>query len=173
MARTAIEILSQNNQRFFLVIEEEGSDNFANKNNANATFETIKRADDTIKLIREYSKSNKNTLLIVASDSEASGPELVAFPPERMKPDENLPNTDRNGSPMDGVNGSGTKPFISTEDKNGKTLPFGISWSSNDDVYGSVVVKAEGLNSELVKGNLDNTDIYRIMYATLFGKIIR
>ncbi len=173
MARTAIEILSQNNQRFFLVIEEEGSDNFANKNNANATFETIKRADDTIKLIRDYSKSNKNTLLIVASDSEASGPELVAFPPERMKPDENLPNTDRNGSPIDGVNGSGTKPFISAADKNGKTLPFGISWSSNDDVYGSVVVKAEGLNSELVKGNLDNTDIYRIMYATLFGKIIR
>ena len=74
---------------------------------------------------------------------------------------------------MDGEEGTGTKPFISAPDKNGNKLPFAICWSSNDDVYGSVVVKAEGLNSELVRGNLDNTDIYKIMYAALFGKIIK
>jgi hypothetical protein len=40
-------------------------------------------------------------------------------------------------------------------------------------VYGSVVAKAEGLNSELMKGKIDNTEIYRIMYATLFGVILK
>jgi hypothetical protein len=31
------------------------------------------------------------------------------------------------------------------------------------------VVRAAGLNSGLVRGTLDNTELYRIMHATLFG----
>ncbi len=48
-------------------------------------------------------------------------------------------------------------------------LRFGIAWSCYDDVAGAVIAKAHGLNSELLSDNADNTDIYRIMYATLFG----
>jgi hypothetical protein len=37
---------------------------------------------------------------------------------------------------------------------------------------GSTVAKAEGLKSELMHRKIDNKDIYKIMYATLFGKIL-
>jgi alkaline phosphatase len=172
MTRAAIDILSKNNSQFFLVVEEEGTDNFGNKNNANATLEALKRADDAIAEARAFVKDNLNTLLIVASDSEAGGPEIVAFAPERMKFDVNLNPVDRNGAPMDGAEGQESKPFVSAPDNNGVRLPFAISWSSNDDTYGSVVAKAGGLNAELMNGSLDNTEIYKIMYASLFGKKI-
>jgi len=33
-----------------------------------------------------------------------------------------------------------------------------------------VLVRAEGLNSHLVRGSFDNTDIARLMRLTLFGQ---
>ena len=97
---------------------------------------------------------------------------MRGFTVESMNPELPLPLTDKNGAPLDGKNGQGTPPFISAPDKLGNTLPFAIAWSSYGDVSGSVVAKAEGLNAELLKGKTDNTDIYRIMYTTLFGKIL-
>jgi alkaline phosphatase len=89
-----------------------------------------------------------------------------------MQRNEPLPKTAHNGSPLDGVKGSGTKPFLTSKDNNGNQFQFAVAWSTNDDVYGSVVAKAKGLKLELMKGKIDNTEIYRIMYATLFGKIL-
>jgi len=37
---------------------------------------------------------------------------------------------------------------------------------------GGVVAKAHGLNSAMLPNNVDNTDIYRLIYATLFGKTL-
>ena len=89
-----------------------------------------------------------------------------------MIPDKPLPDTAKNGAPLDGINGTGTLPFMTAKDKNGKQFQFAVAWSTSDDVYGSVIAKAEGLNAEMLKGKIDNTEIYRIMYATLFGKIL-
>ena len=172
MTDAAIKFLSKKEGNFFLVVEEEGTDNFGNSNNANGFFEALKRADDAIGIAYSFLLQNPNTLLITAADSEAGGLELRGFTVESMNPDLPLPLTDKNGAPLDGKNGQGTPPFISAPDKFGKTLPFAVSWSSYGDICGSVVAKAEGLNAELMKGKIDNTDIYRIMYATLFGKIL-
>jgi alkaline phosphatase len=158
---------------FFLVVEEEGTDNFGNCNNANGYFEALKRADDAIGIALDFYSKNPNTLLITAADSEAGGLEIYGFLEKDMKRNEPLPKTAHNGSPLDGVNGSGTKPFLTAKDKYGNQFQFAVAWSTNDDVYGSVVAKAEGLNSELMKGKIDNTEIYRIMYATLFGIILK
>jgi alkaline phosphatase len=46
---------------------------------------------------------------------------------------------------------------------------FGIAWSCFGDVTGSVIARAHGLNANRMHGKIDNTDIYRIMYLTLFG----
>lgn len=172
MTDAAIKFLSKKEGNFFLVIEEEGTDNFGNSNNANGFFEALKRADDAIGIAYNFLLKNPSTLIITAADSEAGGLELRGFTVESMNPNLPLPLTDNNGAPLDGKNGQGTLPFISAPDKSGKTFPFAVSWSSYGDVCGSVVAKAEGLNAELMKGITDNTDIYRIMYATLFGKIL-
>jgi alkaline phosphatase len=172
MTDAAIKFLSEKEGNFFLVVEEEGTDNFGNSNNANGFFEALKRADDAIGIAYNFLLQNPNTLLITAADSEAGGLELRGPTVESMNPDLPLPLTDKNGSPLDGKDGQGTLPFISAPDNSGNTLPFSVAWSSYGDVCGSVVAKAGGLNAELMKGKTDNTDIYRIMYATLFGKIL-
>lgn len=156
--------------QFFLVVEEEGTDNFGNVNNANGKLESLSRADDAIGSAYDFVQQNPNTLLITAADSEAGGMEVIGYRIESTNINEPLPKTDRNGAPLDGIAGSGTLPFISVPDKNGVSFPFGIAWSTNLDASGSVVARAEGLNSERMKGKIDNTDIYRIMYLTLFGK---
>ncbi|MDX1702153.1 MAG: alkaline phosphatase, partial [Melioribacteraceae bacterium] len=170
MTEFATRFLSSKNNQFFLVIEEEGTDNFGNANNANGTFEALKRADDAIGKVLEFMDDNPETLILTAADSEAGGLEVYGFLEKDMPRDEPLPDKSKNGAPQDGINGTGTLPFVSGKDKNGNSFPFAITWSTTDDVYGSVVAKAEGLNAELMKGKIDNTDIYRIMYTTLFGK---
>jgi alkaline phosphatase len=48
MTEKAIELLSFGENQFFLIVEEEGSDNFGNRNNAIGTLTALKRADDKI-----------------------------------------------------------------------------------------------------------------------------
>jgi alkaline phosphatase len=172
MTDAAIKFLSGKKGNFFLVIEEEGTDNFGNANNANGYFEALKRADDAIGVALNFYSKNPNTLIITAADSEAGGMEIYGFLEKYMMRDKPLPERARNGAPLDGINGTGTLPFLTAKDKNGNQFQFAVAWSTNDDVYGSVVARAEGLNSDLMKGKIDNTEIYRIMYATLFGKIL-
>lgn len=172
MTEAAIRILSAKGGQFFIVTEEEGTDNFGNNNNANGTLEAIKRGDETIGVALDYYKKNQNTLILVTSDSEASGMEVVGFDTDRMKPEVPLAEQSKNWVNFDGANGSGTKPFLSAPDKFGNRFPFGIAWSTTHDTYGSVVARAIGLNAELVKGSVQNTDMYRVMYATLFGKLL-
>ena len=170
MLDTAIKFLSRKGKNFFLVLEEEGTDNFGNKNNANGYLEALKRADDAIGIALKFLIENPNTLIITASDSEAGGMEMHGWLEKDYQPDKPLKEFSDNGSPQDGKDGTGTLPFLTAKDNFGHQFPFAISWSCYGDVSGSVVAKAEGLNAELMKGKIDNTDIYRIMYATLFGK---
>jgi alkaline phosphatase len=172
MTNAAIKILSRNKQQFFLMVEEEGTDNFGNKNNAKGMLEALKRADDAIGVAMQFIESNPNTMLITCSDSEAGGMEAISYTEDYFPFDKPLPKFSPNGAPYDGVNGTETIPFRSAPDKLGRTFPFAVSWSTTHDVCGSVLVRAAGLNSEQVKGSIDNTDIYKFMYLTLFGKML-
>ena len=58
-------------------MEEEGTDNFSNKNNAEGLFQAIKRSLDTVAIVQNFLKTNKDSLFIVASDSNASSPALI------------------------------------------------------------------------------------------------
>jgi alkaline phosphatase len=173
MTDAAIKFLSGKKGNFFFVVEEEGTDNFGNCNNANGYFEALKRADDAIGVALKFYSKNPNTLIITAADSEAGGMEIYGFLEQDMMPDQPLPEKSKNGAPLDGINGTGTKPFLTEKDKYGNQFQFAVAWSTTDDVFGSVIAKAEGLNSQLMKGKIDNTEIYRIMYATLFGIILK
>ncbi len=173
MTDAAIKFLSGKKGNFFFVVEEEGTDNFGNCNNANGYFEALKRADDAIGVALKFYSKNPYTLIITAADSEAGGMEIYGFLEQDMMPDQPLPEKSKNGAPLDGINGTGTKPFLTEKDKYGNQFQFAVAWSTTDDVFGSVIARAEGLNSQLMKGKIDNTEIYRIMYATLFGIILK
>lgn len=168
MVKFALEFLSVKGQ-FLLVAEEEGTDNFGNKNNANGKLEALLNADKAIGEVLKFCESHPNTMIITAADSDAGGLEVSGAEIKGLSVDKPLPPTDYNGAPMDGRNGTGTLPFISKPDKNGRSFPFGIVWASRGDLTGAVVARAHGLNAEKMHSKIDNTDIYRMMYLTLFG----
>jgi len=170
MTDKALAILTHHDERFFLVVEEEGTDNFGNKNNASGMLEAMRRADEAIGLCQRFIKKHPRTLLLTAADSDAGAARLVGFPvgPGRDVP-EALPAVDRNGAPVDGVDGTGSAPFIAKPDRFGQRLPFAVVWATHDDASGGVLVRAQGLNHQRVRGNMDNTELTDLMRLTLFG----
>ncbi|MEM8824912.1 MAG: alkaline phosphatase, partial [Pseudomonadota bacterium] len=54
-------------------------------------------------------------------------------------------------------------------DANGNTHHFGISWVGYNDVAGGILVRGAGFNSDLIEPLMDSTDVYSVMYETLFG----
>ena len=171
MAKASLEFLSRDkSKRFFLVVEEEGTDNFSNKNNAPALFEAIKRSLEAIAEARKFVRKNKSALLLVASDSNAGSPALVDRLTSRklFQLRDKIGSLSDNQAPMDG-SPSGT-PFASAPDRKGLNMPFAILWPTKTDTGAGLLVKGEGLNRHKIKGALDNTDIYKIMRETLFPR---
>jgi alkaline phosphatase len=181
MVDVAIKILSKNKTKgFYLVAEEEGTDNFSNfALNARGTIEATKRADDAIGIALKFAQKNPNTLIITTADSEASGLSIVADPRLNSKGNvipvyaiNRLDGTTYFTVYLDGKDGTNTPPFLSAPDRNGKRLPFAIAWSTEGDQSGGIVARAYGLYADMLKGTIDNTDIYRIKYRVLFNRLL-
>ncbi len=174
MLQATLKVVSQNSNGFFIVLEEEGSDNFCNYNNAKGCIEAIKRADDAVGVAMEFiDKKNPNTLLVTAADSDAGGLEVIGGTTEKFPLDKPVPEKGDNGAPWDGKDGTATLPFVSGPDKQGKNHPFAIAWGGFNDFTGSIVAKTHGLNASELPTTVDNTDIYSLMYLTLFNKEIK
>jgi hypothetical protein len=79
-------------------------------------------------------------------------------------------------NPLDGLTGRSTPPFVAEPDAYGQELPFAIAWAGSADVAGGILSRGQGLNAELLRSEFsdrfDNTDVYRMMYVTLFGKLL-
>ncbi len=169
MTEVALRVLGRGEERFLLVVEEEGSDNLANQNNASGSLEALGRADDALGVALDFVERRPETLLVTAADSEAGGLEVYpVFDPGAFT--RALPSSTVSGGALDGVGGTGTQPFVAEPDRAGKRLRFGVAWAARNDVHGGIVARAAGLNAELLPSTVDNTDIYRILYATLFGR---
>ena len=169
MTRFALDFFAAKEAPFFLVVEEEGTDNFSNNANAKGMLEALARADDAIGETLEHMRAAPRTLLLTAADSNAGGPALLQIRDPAMFAAP-LPAESKWAAMIDGRDGTGTPPFAAAPDRFGKRLRFGIAWSGKGDYAGGVVAKAHGLNADLLPNNVQNTDIYSLMYATLFGR---
>ncbi|MEN9568297.1 MAG: hypothetical protein RLZZ69_3493, partial [Cyanobacteriota bacterium] len=165
---------------FMVVMEEEGSDNFSNDNNGAGSVEATLRADEAIGVAQDFVNNvDPNTLVLTAADSDAGGLEVVDVDAEsETVGDINVQSKtvsfgeDADGVqvPLDGTTGNDTAPFTTgAPDADGDNFDFGLAYATTDDVSGSIVSKAYGLNSDLLESTVDNTDMYSIMYETLFG----
>ena len=153
------------------IVEEEGTDNFGNNNNARGTLEALRRTDAVIGVAMEFVDKYENTLIVMAADSDAGG--LQVRDPLGTGNVGNINNNPIDGSgdrnvPLDGQNGVGTAPYTSAPDANGDSFNFAIGWAGLPDFSGSIVSKAHGLNADKLPATLDNTKIYELMYETLF-----
>lgn len=174
MSEAALRLLSRAPDGFLLVAEEEGTDNFGNVNNASGAIEAGIRADAAIGLFRRFVAANPNTLMLTTCDSDAGGMQVIGPGRQQniVREGANLPERDRNGAPLDGQAGTSTTAWLSAPDRNGVRHPFAIAWSTLADVSGSILVRGVGLNAEQISqaGTMDNVDVYRIMFRTLFGR---
>ncbi|MBG0742422.1 MAG: alkaline phosphatase [Cylindrospermopsis raciborskii KL1] len=168
-----MERLPNFSQGSITILEEEGTDNFGNNNNASGTLEGLRRTDAAIGVAMDFVKKHPNTLIITAADSDAGG--LQVRDPLSSSNVGNINNnpidsTSARNVPMDGQTGVGSAPFVSAPDANGDRFNFGVAWSGTPDFSGSIISKAHGLNADKLPATLDNTKIYELMYETLFEK---
>lgn len=163
MTAVALEIVSRDEDGFFAVIEEEGTDNIANNMNAAGTLEALARADATVGTILDFMEGRDDTLLIMAADSDAGGLQVV-------RQDEGAVDaTTAGGGILHGVQGAFGDAFETAPDRNGNAHHFGIGWVGYSDVAGGILVRGAGLNTELITPLMDSTDVYSVMHQTLFG----
>jgi len=172
MTRAALKWLSSGHRPYFLMVEEEGTDNFANAMNASGTMEAFRRADAVIGVARKHVEADADLTLIVAADSEAGSPALisrgVADAPLKEEALPRLPVTTMAGAPLDGVGGTGTRPFVSGRDRFGQRHLFGIAWIDGGDHFGSILVRAAGSRAGDLPPNVDNTEIHRFIREVIF-----
>jgi len=153
------------------IVEEEGTDNFGNNNNASGTLEALRRADAAIGVAMAFTERHPNTLVITAADSDAGGLQIRdPLSTSNVGTINNNPidSTSSRNLPLDGVSGVGTQPFKSAPDADGDQFNFAVAWAGLPDFSGSIVSKAHGLNADKLPATLDNTKIYELMYETLF-----
>lgn len=165
---------------FLLVMEVESTDNLPNNDNAIGGLRGLKRADDVIGVARRFQEQSPNTLIITAADSDAAAMQVVSPPPlddtgntTSIIGNPTGRDVDRIDFPVDGIEGRGTAPFVAEPDAFEQELPFAIAWIGTPDVAGAILSRAQGLNAfqlgESFFERFDNTDVYRMMYLSLFG----
>jgi alkaline phosphatase len=172
MTSAALRLLG--GRQFLLVVEEEGTDNFGNVNNAPGTMEALRRADEGLGVALDYLEKHPDTLLLTCADSEAGGPDVLGLRGSDYEKPLLENGRDNNGALIDGAErtpaGGVAKPFVSAPDREGRRHEFVVVWATGMDASGGIVARAAGLNADKVRGSFDNTDAYPLFYKTLFGK---
>jgi alkaline phosphatase len=165
MVAVAVRVLERNPKGFFLVAEEEATDNLGGDNNAPGVLDAALGADRAIAQALALRERRPDLTVIVASDSDCGGVQ-----PTGAKAGQPVPATAENGAPQDGAGGPGTEPFLAAPDRNGRRLPFLVSWASRTDLAGGLVARGAGPGAKLVTGTIDSTDVYSALYYGLFGR---
>jgi alkaline phosphatase len=180
------------NRRFFLVAENESVDNFGS--NAIGKLHAIRDTDEAIGAALRQLERDRRTMIITAADSDNAGMQVVSPPLSGVEPRTNVLPAGRApdnagtasvnpatglptvAAPADGVEGRGTPMFVTAPDQFGQRKQFGILWTAGDS-SGGILTRAAGLNAGLLNRGpfserFDNTDVYRMKYVTLFGRLL-
>ncbi len=74
MTTKALELLSNNEQGFFLMVEGGQIDWTGHNNDAGTMLHEMIKFDDTIRVVYEWAKSRKDTVVVLTADHETGGP---------------------------------------------------------------------------------------------------
>jgi alkaline phosphatase len=81
MARTALAMLSEDRDGFFLMVEGSLIDIFCHKNDPVLTAQTVVEFDEAVGEMLEFAKKDGNTLVVVVADHETGGLNIVGGDP--------------------------------------------------------------------------------------------
>jgi alkaline phosphatase len=147
MTRSALKILDQDRDGFFLLVEEEAVDEMSHNNNATRTLQAMRALDQTVTVAREYVKKHPGTLLVVTGDHECGGLTV-----EDVDPNDESGTTSLEDGPFP-VAGS-SKQFV-------------MDWTTTGHTGAPTPVTAEGFSADRLTGYYPNTNLYTVMKAVL------
>ncbi|MBP3962680.1 alkaline phosphatase [Paenibacillus lignilyticus] len=150
MTKKAIETLSANKKGFFLMVEEEGTDEFAHQNNAKMTIKAGQQLDRSVQIAKDFAKKNPDTLVLVLADHETGGLSIE--------------EVDANDETGDGISKE-DGPFAIANSK----FNFVVDWTTSGHTAVDVPVTATGKNAQMFAGSFENTEIFtKLMQALGF-----
>ncbi|WP_090736143.1 alkaline phosphatase [Paenibacillus sp. Mc5Re-14] len=141
MTAKAIDVLSKNKKGFFLMVEEEGTDEMAHDNEGELTIKAGQQLDKAVKVAKDYAKAHPDTLVLVTADHETGG---LAIEGEDAE-DESGEGVSKEDGPFT-VKGSDEK--------------FYIDWTTGGHTSVDVALTAMGPGSSQFSGNYPNTAIH-------------
>lgn len=141
MTEKAIDTLSNNKKGFFLVVEEEGTDEFGSSNNGEKTIKSGQELDKAVAVAKKFAKQNGNTLVLVAADHGVGGLSI-----------ESVNEKDESGSDISAEDG----PFAIAN----SNQQFVMDWTTTGHSANDIPLTAMGPGSELLSGVYENTNIY-------------
>jgi alkaline phosphatase len=162
MTTRALDVLSQDEDGFFLLVEEEAVDEMSHNDNGARMLESMRSLDDAVEVARAYVAEHPDTLLIVTGDHETGGVAIEDVDPE----DESGPGGTLDPS-IPGETESGEDgPFVVAG--TGGAYDFALDWTTTAHSGEPTVVTAEGPGSEDLTGYYPNTHLHDVVSAVLF-----
>lgn len=141
MTKKAIDTLSMNKKGFFLMVEEEGTDEFAHQNNAKMTIKAGQQLDQAVKVAKDFAKKHPETLVLVLADHETGGFSI-----------EEADDKDESGDGISKEDG----PFQIA----GTKQNFVVDWTTSGHTAVDVPITAMGRNAQLFTGIYENTEVF-------------
>ncbi|MNH84990.1 Alkaline phosphatase 4 precursor [compost metagenome] len=144
MTKKAIDTLSSNKKGFFLMVEEEGTDEMAHENNAALTIKAGQELDKSVQVAKDFAKKNPDTLVLVLADHETGGFSIEA-----------VDDKDESGDGISKEDG----PFNIANSKD----QFFVDWTTSGHTAVDIPITAMGRGAELFTGVYENTEIFNKM----------
>ncbi|MCX5285334.1 alkaline phosphatase [Streptomyces sp. NBC_00198] len=148
MTSKALGTLDKNKKGFFLMVEEEGVDEFAHANNGARVLQSMQELEKTVAVARAYVATHPDTLLVITGDHETGGLAV-----------EESDAADESGTGVSAEDG----PFgIRSSEKK-----FYIDWTTSGHTGVDVPVTAVGPLSDRFTGKHPNTHVYDVLRQSL------
>ncbi|MDX3238000.1 alkaline phosphatase [Streptomyces sp. ME03-5709C] len=151
MTSKALSTLDKNKKGFFLMVEEEGVDEFAHNNNGTRVLQSMQELEKTVAVARAYVATHPDTLLVVTGDHETGGLAV-----------EEAVSTDESG---DGISAEDGPFAIRGSDKS-----FYIDWTTSEHTGVDVPVTAAGPLADRFSGKHPNTYVHDVLSEALTGR---
>lgn len=159
MTGAALDILSRNNDGFFLMIEESAIDRMAHRNNARLTLKGVLELDLAVQVALNHAAHDPATLVIVAADHECGGLAVAGSddPAYPYEPE---------GGQVEAILAGEDGPFPVS----GTDYAFVLGWATTGHTAAAVPVTSLGPGAERLTGRFENTHLFEVMTEALgFG----
>ncbi|KSU85937.1 alkaline phosphatase [Fictibacillus enclensis] len=144
MTKKAIDTLSQNKRGFFLMVEEEGTDEMSHENNGKLMIKAGQQLDKSVEAAKKFAQKHPDTLVLVVADHECGGLSI-----------EEVNGSDESGDGISKEDG----PFTVAHSND----QFTLDWTTSGHGGVSVPLTAMGPGADQLAGTYENTNIFKVI----------